>query len=629
MSVSDIISVEMSSADKFSYAVVTEAICSGKIKVYLSAKNTAEAGSRIDSVSEWSGCTGQVSVEKSKLSDITDLYIYVLDEETNVNSTIVKVYYEQFKMIRIILNDDGRMTIFPDRGKNAYQNSSKIICRYDNSAGIENIETILLPESSIEIARFSCWKDTERLTLQMQYYMKNQKADIYGAPSQDIVIYPAPPTVSKVEKDGDKLKFTGNFISGVTVNAKVLKNGAKVLEGKLDENKSITISELSMNNQDNWTVILNYIGPYCSSYEGQPVSVSIPSSKVGIYSVKSGDRVYYALMDKPDEINLGNDIVADIPGISIKAEPYGGTFFSVENGAGKITLTMKKEIFTESQREKIYDDYKMMILHFDGEEDVTHQLEDTVRNRLPMATEDFLFYKYGFSGMNGYTDIYEGMQLFTEYSLYQNIPDADGQQSSYADLSGFTGTGTASYQVVERNNVLTVEPFAESMNFVVEPPGAILGDKKLCPGAGAADLLYTGFARKYMRLVYPAVFTKRNSIGNLDYSRNICLITSDSRKALDTATVNLRREALSVAEVNYHYFRGRSVVVPKISIFINGTAQWVSMGTTLNDIKQSLGILKGDIIVKRQTVKGMVQIHLVDEQISLFAGDSIQVDIDR
>ena len=129
----------------------------------------------------------------------------------------------------------------------------------------------------------------------------------------------------------------------------------------------------------------------------------------------------------------------------------------------------------------------------------------------------------------------------------------------------------------------------------------------------------------FRSLVYPAVFARRNSVGNLDYSRNICLITADSLKLLEDATVNLRRGALSLSDVSYHYFRGRSVIVPRIGILINGKLEWVSLGTTLGDVKKSLGMSTETPVLKRRRQGGIYPVYGADDQIPLFQGDCVDI----
>ena len=106
MSVSDIINVDMSDDGdgNYSYTVTVKEACSGTVKVCLSPQNTGDAKKRLNVQSQWYGTAGSATVEKSLLANQTDLYLYLLDEDTGVNSTIVKVYYEPFTFMRMVIS---------------------------------------------------------------------------------------------------------------------------------------------------------------------------------------------------------------------------------------------------------------------------------------------------------------------------------------------------------------------------------------------------------------------------------------------------------------------------------------------------------------------------------------------
>lgn len=702
MSVSDIIYVDMEDAGdgNYSYTVTVKEPCSGKIQVCLSPQNTADAKKRLSVQSQWFDTAGSATVEKSLLEGQTDLYLYLLDEDTGVNSTIVKVYYEQFRFTRLAVSKEGILTIFPDRGRNAWQDSSEIVCQYMSREGILNTYRIALPCTALRLSEFDVWKDTPKFTFQMRYYMKNQKAEVLGALSEEATICLAPPAVTGAALENNTLTVAGSFTEGLPVNARIMYQETPVFSGTLSKEGTLDVSSIRLEEKGGYTLVLSYKGKYCDSYDSVPVPVipgipkvtgcqysggraviemerdgiyqvsdgntceeiagrsfSVPKeaeavkirmagfccgtvstgpsieyrpASPGFYPLKADQRVFYAWQEKPDSLRTDSDRTVEIAGAASQAEAYAGAYFTTRKETGSLMLTIKKEIYgADVPQNGVRDDYKALLLHYQQENETVSALKQALREYLPMQKEDFLFYQYGFASGDGYTDISEGMQLLTEYTLYQNIPDADneraGTESAFADLSGFAGTGVAAYQVVGRNGKLKVEPFAGSMEFLVEPPSPMTGDNKLCGGAGVADLLYTGFARAYMRLVYPAVFATRNSVGNLEYSRNICLITADSLKPLEDATVNLRRGALSLPEVSYHYFRGRSVIVPRIGILINKKLEWVSLGTTLGDVKKSLGMDRETPALKRRYKGGLFPVYGGDDQIPLFQGDCVDL----
>ena len=170
---------------------------------------------------------------------------------------------------------------------------------------------------------------------------------------------------------------------------------------------------------------------------------------------------------------------------------------------------------------------------------------------------------------------------------------------------------------------MTVDPFVGSMNFDVPAPATMVGDNKLQGGAGISDLLFKNFSNPLVRLVYPVTFSERTGTGNLVYADNICLITASQTKYLLDATANMRRRKTYVVNACYHYFRGRSVIIPQIRIEVNGNKEWVSLGTRLGDILTQYDAEKA-LLYRRKNRKLYPVISPVDEMI-LLIGDKIEL----
>ncbi len=340
--------------------------------------------------------------------------------------------------------------------------------------------------------------------------------------------------------------------------------------------------------------------------------------ETAVYAFTSGQETFYLACDRPDSVSLTEDIRIVLEVSPEEADAYTGAYFALEAQDGKTLLTVKKGAFT-ADAAAVRKDYRALLAHCAARPGLYEAVREAVREKMPVRTEDMLFYRYDYCPEQGSVGIYEGMGISTEYTVYQNIPDA--KQGS-ADLSGFVGTGTAVYDVVRRKGKLQIEPFAGDMNFVVAPPADVGSDNKLCGGAGVADLLYTGFAAAYMKLVYPVRFTDRKSVGNLCYDRNICLLSSDSPDRLETAAENMRRGMTAMDGVSYHYFRGRAVVVPKIRVAVCGSVLDVSLGTRLCDVEKSLG-LSGSTLYRMAGGKKL-QVRRRDEQMPLLAGDCVE-----
>lgn len=361
---------------------------------------------------------------------------------------------------------------------------------------------------------------------------------------------------------------------------------------------------------------INYIN---GNAEG-PV-VKCPLKERAVYVLENsgikGAEPFYLASDRPDDCKMDKDITVELE--QYIESTKDGRFFQLQKTEKGTNLTIKKEIFTAGMDE-VHSDYSSLLKQVSAERKNFLSVRGAVLEHLPMRAEEMLFYYYDYCPESGYVGIYEGMTLMTEYTVYQNIPDA-GQSSR--DLSGFVGTGTAGYPVIERNGKIQIEPFTEKMKFEVAAPRDISSDNKLCGGAGLADLLYKGFSAKYMRLVYPAQFTERTSVGSLCYDRNICLLSADNWTCLENATNNMRVGDLAVHDCAYHYFRGRTVVIPQISIYVCGSVIRVSLGTTLADIQKTMGLK--ECRLTRMVNGKKLPVKYSDERMPLVAGDSIEL----
>lgn len=699
MSISNIIKVDMAEleTDRYSYTVAVKEACTGQIKVCISYQNNTDAQYRLNVQSQWYDIAGEAIIEKSLLNDKTDLYIYLLNEDTDENSAIVKVYFEPLSISRLTISQEGFLTVFPDQG-DARQNSSAILFQYADDAGIQITYPLALPCTAVRLSEFNVWKDTPIFGFRMRYYMKNQNAEVFGSLSEEVTLYLAPPVITSATMEKEKLFVTGRFTEGVKVNAVIFYQGVPSFSGTLSADGSLDVSSVRFEADGFYTLVASYQGRYCSSYSSVPIPLVPGTPKVtgctycadsaviqterdslyqisygnvceekvgrtftvpkttesvtirmacfsaagistgtpvvykltspGFYPLKTENRIFYAWQERPDSICTASDLPVVLRGMFPQAETYSGSYFATCQEQDALILLIKKEIFAvDPPQYAVRDDYRKLLLHYHQENAIVSGLRQALREHLPMQKEDFMFFQYGFASDDGYTDICDGMQLLTEYTLYQNIPDENmhlsGTEQTFADLSGFAGTGMASYQVVSRDGNLRIDPFAHSMNFIVEPPVPMNAGMKLCGGAGMADLLYTGFSRPYMRLVYPAVFTSRNSTGNLEYYKNVCLLTADNLKLLEEATVNLRRGSLSLPGVSYHYFRGRSVIVPRICVLINEKPEWFSLGTTLEDIKKNLGLHSEMPVLKRRHKGSLFPVYYVNDQLPLLQGDCI------
>lgn len=682
MGLSEIVQVQIGEVENsYVYEVSVKEACLGNITIVLSKTRKPEASSVIEGISQWYNSGGTVTVEKEKLKDLTDLYICLRDENTQVTGAAVKVYYEALSLKKWYLTGNRELVFLPDRGKSAYEFSDRIRLYYTTVCGYEACHDLKLPDSRIGLEQLDLWEESASFTFQLGYCGKDEGAEIIGACSPLITAYIAPPEISGIVTEEGTIVLSGDFDNSVPVFVRIYSGDQLLLETQIKDNK-LDISGLNADEEEGITLKACYRTEQGSSFYSRkmeavlkkPVIKSccfqngsgiVTMEEPGCYAIGFGqekqtgwgrqfqipeetrefevryvkgnawgppaagvlsERAVYAFQtetgnfyfacDRPDGCSLTQDITTALS-CAVK-QGYEGTCFCLEADGEKAVFTMKKEIFS-AQPEAVHMDYRNLVRQAADQGEALEEIREAVLEKLPMREEDFLFYYYDYCPGNGYTGIFEGMSLATEYTVYQNIPDAGG---SRADLSGFTGTGTACYQVIKRNGKLTIEPFAGEMNFTVAPPEAMTGDNRLCGGAGVADMLYTGFCAEYMRLVYPVQFTERSAVGNLCYDRNICLLSSAGMSCLITATENMRKGGLPVNGVSYNYFRGRAVVVPKICVSVCGSLQWVSLGTRLLDVQRSMGLEKCSLY---RRIRGeRLCVRQKDGQMPLLAGDCIE-----
>ena len=682
MSLSEINRVQITEdEEEYIYEVSTKEVCFGKIRIVLSKSRNTTSASEIEALSEWNNSNGTITVKKERLKDLTDLYVYLKDENTQTTGTVVKVYYEALVLKNWHLTKERELVLLPERGKSTYEFSKGLVLFYQDAYGYEKYDMLNLANVRIGLERMDLWEDSTDFTFQLGYYMEDEEAEIYGAYCPPVTVYIAPPRIKETAFSDGKIMLMGEFIAEVPLWVRIYSDGqllgeVAVNNGELDinadEEKNLFLEPYYKTGQGeslhgdrigvilqrpvvescsiqngNGLITMERSAAYAVSYgeenriiKGRQFQVpdtetefsigfingnakgpivKFPVKERAVYPFDRDGRTFYLACDRPDACSLEEDIVVEVDMALGEGCAYQGTYFQLESAAEKTRLAMKKEIFI-SKPEAVHEDYRMLVAQTVTQKDVFLAVKSAVLENLPMEAEELLFYYYDYCPESGYVGIFEGMSLMTEYTLYQNIPDA---KQSNGDLNGYTGTGAARYQVIERDGNIKIEPFASEMNFVVAPPKTMTSDNKLCGGAGIADLLYRGFSAEYMRLVYPTQFTDRNSTGNLCYDRNICLLSSNHWDSLLEATENMRKGGLGINGCAYHYFRGRAVVVPQISISISGNVLWISLGTRLSDVQKSMGLRECRLY---RMVKGKrTLVKCQDMQMPLVAGDYIEL----
>jgi hypothetical protein len=216
-----------------------------------------------------------------------------------------------------------------------------------------------------------------------------------------------------------------------------------------------------------------------------------------------------------------------------------------------------------------------------------------VAEALPMPIDESLFYRAGFNPGFGaanspYVDLRPGMRLRVDFAANQFV--APGSQ-----LNGLVGTGQFYFYIGRDDNQRVV--FDTFLSAIAAPElAAPLGQ---ATASGAIDLQASGAARRHYRLFFPTQLPPATAAGDTRLARNVTLIGADTLGDLQMATTAYiqRAEIGTAASGNLPIiaigFRGRTVAVPEIGVYINrqvggdlrhSALTYVPVGTTLRQL---------------------------------------------
>lgn len=679
------------------YEVTAKDICEGDCSLCISRENTTDETKRMTATSTWYGASGKLTIDKSLVKQGDELYLYILDRDSGITSSIVKVYSERAQLKRWAISDKGELVLYIKRNSPLFQLSDKLVLAYSDYYGKERTYFMELPHMRIGLDELDVAFEDTRFAFSLNLHMKDGQAEISGAPTPEIDIYPSSPDVQSVSYIEDHLEVRfSNMPETAAVIGELSEDGVPVLSVELKDGK-MDVSNMIWNWNAVYTLRTWYKNDTGTSPKSAPIVVEVRKPDVescefsgGLASLKlaistvyqydygdglqtvTGDsvkvpdsiqelsiaikkglctgpslkfklrqRAFYPLAqddgqtlyffgERPDDVLSGQELAIQLDQQAAGWTDYDGICFSLKKTEDeKLLLNVKTAYYTTEPAEMESDFLSMVeavlsLESTDESDSLLNAIRLKIIENVPIPANEYAFFYYGYNPQDGYTGIFEGMSLLTEYAVYQNVPDEAG--SSVIDgLSGFAGSGTARYAIIRRNGKLTVDPFAGSMNFEVPPPALMSGDAKLQGGAGMADLLFKGFQNPVMRLVYPAQYPERTGGGDLVYADNICLITAADMKDLHQATVNMRRRARWVPDVCYQYFRGKSFMLPQIRIEVNGNAEWHSLGTQLGDILEQSGIkdLSGVKLYRNRAGKPY-PVHSPCNEMILLIGDRIK-----
>ncbi|MDJ0824023.1 MAG: hypothetical protein QNJ16_00835 [Rhodobacter sp.] len=198
----------------------------------------------------------------------------------------------------------------------------------------------------------------------------------------------------------------------------------------------------------------------------------------------------------------------------------------------------------------------------------------------PATFAESLLFNYSFVSSatppQAYVDLYPGMRLRMAPQFNQLIPGGPPQVAH-----GYVSAGEVSIEVVSTvgtaGEVLGFDGFLSSLAIpsVDAPPGG---------AGGLIDFRSTAFRRRHLRICYPGTFPPGNQSGSTNLRNAAAILGADTLADLDTATGTYYAGGDFAPEVSTGFFRGRTVLIPEVLVFVNGQSVYVPIGTTARDL---------------------------------------------
>ncbi len=220
-------------------------------------------------------------------------------------------------------------------------------------------------------------------------------------------------------------------------------------------------------------------------------------------------------------------------------------------------------------------------------------IAQAIAQSIPLSISETLYYGFGFDAANGYVDLIPGMRLRLESSANQMM----SALAPVSSLNGFVPSSVAYYGVGRLSDSDGNQRVAFDSFLGTNRAPAIASSSGIA--GGMIDLQKAASARRYYRLIYPAQIAPPDRPDNAGLYDNVTLIGADLLADLNTATDPVQRAQIcgtssdGKAPVLCTYFRGRSIAVPELRIYLS-TPQavqplFVPLGTTVRNLMDYLG----------------------------------------
>ncbi len=214
-------------------------------------------------------------------------------------------------------------------------------------------------------------------------------------------------------------------------------------------------------------------------------------------------------------------------------------------------------------------------------------VQAAIARAMPQTFAETLFYSYRFDPASGYVDLLPGMALRVEYEGYVSLPAGTADQLY---LNGYVTSAVSRYPIGRGASGGASFPTLDAFVGLLTGQGGTTVPQPLVSGrkqggaGGLIDSSTSTMSRPYLRLIYPQTFPAANQPGSPIPELTAILIAADKLSALEAATNAARAGQDASQYAGVIYFRGRATAVAEISVALDGTQQWVALGTTLGQL---------------------------------------------
>lgn len=222
-----------------------------------------------------------------------------------------------------------------------------------------------------------------------------------------------------------------------------------------------------------------------------------------------------------------------------------------------------------------------------------YTVSQTLAESIPLSISETLYYRYGFDAANGYVDLNPGMRLRIESAANQ-VMSALAPVSS---LNGFVPSSVAHYDISRLSDSTGNQRIAFDAFLGTNRAPAIASLTGVA--GGIIDLQKASSARRYYRLIYPPQLAPPDRPDNAGLYDNVTLVGADYLIELNAATDPAQRakicgkSSVGQAPVICAYFRGRSIAVPELRVYLSTPQSvqpmFVPVGTTARNLLDYLG----------------------------------------